>query len=308
MLQFPAVSRQGLHQNYTREQVLRVAGVSERQVRIWERGSLMPQRESYSMADLHQLQTLLRMKQAGLGPKRIRAVLEAIRRKLPVGENVLSEVTVAIENRAVRVLVEGQHMEPSSGQLRLNFDPLEINRLLSFPIERRKERDEQRDKKRQSEAQEWFERGLELEQSGLQHDQAMAAYERALELDPECVGALVNVGTLHFQARHWRKAEEFYKKALELEPDYALAHYNLANLCDERGDIANAFNHYGQALEIAPNYADSHYNLALLCQRTGQFMKAVRHWRTYLKLDPSSSWADVARRELAKLREEALVR
>ncbi len=285
-----------------------MAGVSERQVRIWERTSLMPKRDRYHMADLHRLQTLLKMKQAGLGPKGIRAVMEAIRRKVAVGEDPFSEVTVAIENRTVQVVIEGQRMEPGSGQLLLNFNPQEINRLLSFPVERRKEREEQKDRKRLSEAQEWFERGLDFEQSGLHLDQAAAAYERALEMDPECVGALVNLGTIHFQARHWKKAEEHYKRALEVEPEYALAHYNLANLYDERGETANAFLHYAQALRIAPNYADSHYNLALLCQRTGQFMKAVRHWRAYLKLDPSSSWAEVARRELARLRSEALVR
>ena len=35
--------------------------------------------------------------------------------------------------------------------------------------------------------------------------------------------------------------------------------------------------------------------------------KAVRHWRTYLKLDPHSHWANIARRELSKLREAAVV-
>ena len=36
-------------------------------------------------------------------------------------------------------------------------------------------------------------------------------------------------------------------------------------------------------------------------------MKAVRHWTTYLKLDPASHWANIARRELAKFRETAVV-
>jgi predicted TPR repeat methyltransferase len=60
-------------------------------------------------------------------------------------------------------------------------------------------------------------------------------------------------------------------------------------------------------LKIAPNYADAHYNVALLYQGSNQTMKAVQHWRTYLKLDPSSHWAKVARRELAKLREATVL-
>ena len=68
-----------------------------------------------------------------------------------------------------------------------------------------------------------------------------------------------------------------------------------------------AVEHYQAALRIAPNYADAHYNLALLYQGSNQPMRAVRHWTSYLKLDPASHWANIARRELAKLREAAVV-
>jgi Tfp pilus assembly protein PilF len=118
---------------------------------------------------------------------------------------------------------------------------------------------------------------------------------------------MVNLGTLHFNARNWREAERYYRQALEADPDYPLAHFDLANLYDERGDRAQAIEHYQAALTISPNYADAHYNLALLYQGSNQPMKAVRHWATYLKLDPASTWANVARRELAKLRDQAVV-
>ncbi len=36
-------------------------------------------------------------------------------------------------------------------------------------------------------------------------------------------------------------------------------------------------------------------------------MSAIRHWQAYLKIDPTSTWAVIARRELDKLR-RALVR
>jgi hypothetical protein len=37
-------------------------------------------------------------------------------------------------------------------------------------------------------------------------------------------------------------------------------------------------------------------------------LKAVRHWKLYLKLDPNSTWATIARRELGKLKESTIVR
>jgi len=107
--------------------------------------------------------------------------------------------------------------------------------------------------------------------------------------------------------RKWTEAESHYLQALEVDRDYALAHFDLANLYDERGDRAKAEHHYEAALAASPNYADAHYNLALLFQGSNQPMKAVQHWRAYLKLDPSSHWSNIARRELAKLREAAVV-
>ena len=55
-------------------------------------------------------------------------------------------------------------------------------------------------------------------------------------------------------------------------------------------------------------YSDAHYNLALLCQNSGQLMKAVHHWKAYLRLDPASNWGAIARRELDRLKEAAIVR
>ena len=154
----------------------------------------------------------------------------------------------------------------------------------------------------------WFQRGLDLEATGAPAPQAIEAYCKAIELDPAAAGALVNLGTIYFNARDFSLAERYYVLATEADPQYALAHFDLGNLCDERGDRARALEYYLAALRIAPNYADAHYNIALLYQGAQQPMKAVRHWTAYLKLDPSSEWATIARRELAKLREATVVR
>ena len=68
-----------------------------------------------------------------------------------------------------------------------------------------------------------------------------------------------------------------------------------------------AADHYRRALELNPAYADAHFNLALLAERSGEPLKAVVHWKTYLKLDASSNWADIARRQLARLRQATVI-
>jgi len=194
-------------------------------------------------------------------------------------------------------------MEAVSGQLLLDFDQAELNRLVEF----RSREPTQTEHEQRVEAERWFQRGLELEQTGASLEQVTAAYEKAVKLDAKSAGALVNLGTIYFNLQKWKDAERYYREALIADPSYALAHFNLANLYDERGERAKALEHYQAALQIAPNYADAHYNLALLYQGSNQAMKAVHHWTKYLKLDPASHWSNIARRELAKIKQSTVL-
>ena len=108
-------------------------------------------------------------------------------------------------------------------------------------------------------------------------------------------------------SKKFTEAEKYYRRAIECNPNYPLAHFNLAILSDEKGDRAAALCHYLTALRLDPAFSDAHYNLALLYQSSGHVMRAVRHWKAYLRADPSSSWAAIARQELEKLRQEAIV-
>ncbi len=158
------------------------------------------------------------------------------------------------------------------------------------------------------EAEHWFQRGLDLEETGAPIEQAVAAYQKAVELNPAAAGALVNLGTIEYRRNRLREAERLYQHAVEVDPNYPLARFNLGNLYDELGNVRKAFEHYESALSLDRAYADAHFNLALLCERVGDPLKAVMHWKAYLRLDGTSSWADIARRQLAKLKEAAIVR
>ncbi len=292
-------------QSYSREEARRVLGISERQLRGWERQELVPRLEEFAFADLIALRSLQKLRADRVAPARIRSAVRALREKLHGVENPLKEVKVFCEGRKIAVILDGQKMEAVSGQLLLDFDRKELKTLLSFPPEGRGRAVVSDAKTREAEA--WFEKGLELEQTGAPPEEIVAAYQRALEIDPTSAGAAVNLGTVFFHLRRWEEAERVYLQALEIDATYALAHFDLGNLFDERGNPERAEHHYQAALKINPNYADAHYNLALLAQNRGDVMKAVRHWKEYLKLDGASSWAAIAKRELEKLRRAAVV-
>ncbi len=285
-------------QAYTRKDVRRVLGISEQQLRSWEKQELVPRLEQYAFSDLIALRSLQKLRQNRVPATRIRRAVSALREKLEGIANPLKELKIVCEGKEVAVLLDGQKMEAVSGQLLLDFDRAELKSLLSFPREREPVRNSAA---RQQEAEAWFEKGLDLEQTGAPVEDVVEAYKRSLDLDPRSAGALVNLGTIHYHMRKWEEAERCYRQALDIDNGYALAHFNLGNLFDELGKPQQALSHYQAALRANPSYADAHYNIALIHQSQGDLMRAVKHWKIYLRLDPGSAWASIAKRELDKL-------
>jgi tetratricopeptide (TPR) repeat protein len=288
------------NEEYSRADVRRQFGLSERQLRTWEKQDLLPPAESYSFSDLIAIQTLIKLRESHIQPREIGRALDFLRQKLTGIKQPLSELRIVSDGKRIRVHVDGQKMEAVNGQILLNFDAAALGGLRSFP-----DRKHAGNRLRESEA--WFQKGLELEETGAPIEEAVEAYRKVLELNPVAAGALVNLGTIFYRQRKFPDAESYYLRAIEADSAYALAQFNLGNLYDEQGRVEEALIHYRRALELNPKYADAHFNLALLCERTGDNLKAVHHWKAYLKLDSSGQWAETAKRQLDRLRQATLI-
>ncbi len=292
--------QKGAKQEYSRADIRRQFGLTERQLRSWERQELIPRAETYSFSDLIAIKTLLKLRDNRIRPRQIGLALDSLRQKLGGVKQPLSELRIVSDGRRIAVHVAGQKMEAISGQILFDFDAAELADIKTFP-------DRKRSQNLLREAEDWFQKGLELEETGAPAEQALEAYRKVLELNPGAAGALVNVGTIHYRQRKFAEAEKYYTLAILADPAYPLAEFNLGNLYDEQGRLSEALTHYRRALDLNPAYADAHFNLALVCERTGDPLKAVYHWKTYLKLDRSGQWADIARRQLDRLKQATVI-
>ncbi len=290
-------------QEYSREDVRRMLGVSEQQLRGWERQGLVRPVAAFSFKDLIGLRTLLKLRESSFSAQKIGLAVASLKRKISGVEHPLAELKFVPEGRRIVVQVAGQKIEAISGQIFFDFESAAASGVTSFPAEPPPSRVNV-----EREAEFWFQRGLEMEELGSSIEETIEAYRKSVELNPHAAGAWVNLGTIHFRMRRYKDAENFYQRAIEADSQYPLAHFNLGNLYDEQGQLDKADEFYRSALRMNPQYADAHFNLALLCERRGETMKAVHHWKMYLKIDPSTSWASVARRQLEKLRDATLIR
>ena len=281
-------------QSWTRKEICRVLSLEERQLRNWEKQGLITATVNYAFTDLLTLRTLNSLRERKIPVRQIRESFRSLQDRL--GQQP-SDVKIFTEGKRIGVQFSGQRIEPVTGQLFFDFEATKTRTLAP--------RHEPQRNREQSDF--WFQKGLELEQTNAASEEAIDAYLKAVELNASAAGALVNLGTIFFHKRDWKKSEQYYCAAIEADPNYALAHYNLGNLYDERNDPDRAYAHYHSALRIQPQYGDAHYNLALLHQGQGDMMKALSHWQTYLKIDPSSQWALIARREIDKIKQTTIV-
>ena len=269
--------------------------LSERQLRSWERLGLVPAADTYSFRDLIALRTIAELRARRIPLRKIGRALQSLKQRLSEVRDPLAELKIFSDGRNIAVRVAGQNMEALTGQILFDFDTSELASVQSLPSQ-----PPPPPRARDSEA--WFQKGLFLEETGAPIEEAVEAYLQAVECNPQAAGALVNLGTIRYRLRQFKEAEDYYNSALEADPNYSLAHFNLGNLYDERGDLSRAHHCYEAALRINPRYGDAHFNLALLCERRGDVLRAVHHWKAYLKIDSSGNWADIARRQLEKLR------
>jgi len=285
---------------YTRQDLIRILRISAHQLVAWEKSGLIATSESYTFFDLLQVKKVRDLCARRVRPVEIRESLAAMQKQAAGMENPLLEASAEISGRhRVAFRHDGQLLEPIAGQFMFDFSPDEkvvasvpVTRNLAAPAPAEPEA---------ANVAELFSRGVALEEDPRTQTQAMALYERVLELDPKHAAAHINLGTLHYNRQDYRAAEEHYRKALEIDARYSLAHFDLGNVLDETGRVAEAIQTYLTALQLAPTYADAHYNLALAYEKVKEPRKALKHWQAYIRLDSTGPWSSHARTQIKRI-------
>ena len=80
-------------------------------------------------------------------------------------------------------------------------------------------------------------------------EEARAAVDAALRVDPEMAEAHDLFGELLARTLQLSEAEEEYRRAIRLKPDFARAHLDLAQVLADQGDIPGAVEHLRKAAQ-----------------------------------------------------------
>ncbi len=287
---------------YSRADLLRILRLTARQLAAWEKAELVAVGESYSFSDLLQIKKIRDLCASKVRPVIIRESLAAMQRQVSGMKNPLLEAGAFTAGHRVAFRHHGMLVEPIAGQFMFDFIQTEIGAVVlnNRPFANQKSKPEVLPDL-DVDVSELFARAIALEDDPNNHVQAIALYERVVDLDPDHAAAHINLGTLHYNRQNFVTAEKHYRSAIEIDPRYALAYFDLGNVLDETGRVAEAIKAYGTALQLAPTYADAHYNLALAYEKLKQPRNALKHWRAYVKLDTVGPWSIHAKNQIQRI-------
>jgi tetratricopeptide (TPR) repeat protein len=116
--------------------------------------------------------------------------------------------------------------------------------------------------------------------------QALAQYEKALELYPDVKGLQRRVGMLYLRQNEYEKALQHLEKSL-LEEDLTPGLANNLGICHMGlQQYTQAVARFEAAIRLNPNYPLSYFNLAMLYVRTEELEQAVKAFEKYLEIKP----------------------
>jgi len=127
---------------------------------------------------------------------------------------------------------------------------------------------------------------------------ALAAFKKAVELNPNDATAWRNLGSIALRYRDYVSAEKSLAKSAELDPNSLDAHLAYAFALEGGKKFKEAMGEYGRVMELRPGYAEAIYGTANCLRNLREWEKARDLLKEYVAM-PDAVHKDDARNALA---------
>ena len=284
---------------FTPREVCKLLGLTVARLRSLDKADIVSPsglrdgKRAYTFQDLIALRATHDLLAKHVKIRDVARAIGALRSTLPRVTRPLQELRIVSDGRRVVVRADGSVFEPVSGQMVLDFQVGALREDVVRVLRPHASREQAKT------AYDLYAQASGLDEDPATFDDAERLYRRALELDPHLAIALTNLGNIRFRRNDEQGAVDLYMRALELDDRQPEAHYNLGYVMLERGESRRAVHYFERALAADPRFSDAHFNLAMAYEQIGERAKARPHWKRYLEIEPTGTWADIAREHLA---------
>ena len=143
-----------------------------------------------------------------------------------------------------------------------------------------------------------FEEGVAASRGG-NHDEAIAKFTHAAELNDKCFDCFYNIAYSQSQKKDYDKADAAYKKAIEIKADYAEAYSGLANIYNATRKFDEAQAAGAKAAELAGSVpgalgggnADAMFNQGVILWNAGKIAEAKKQFEATIAAKPDHAEA-----------------
>jgi Flp pilus assembly protein TadD len=107
-------------------------------------------------------------------------------------------------------------------------------------------------------------------------EQAKEACHRALDIDPICLGARINLGCILMKQGQWDEAEGYFRRVLAMDPSRNDARLALAGGLMNKGDLESAEAELKRAMTQDPGNLEAHKMLSRILVQRGDLSAACQ--------------------------------
>lgn len=139
-------------------------------------------------------------------------------------------------------------------------------------------------------------------------DGAVAAYTKALAYNPVNPRVHMSLGKIYYAEKGlYYESVTAYKKAIELDPNSVEARMGLGEVYEDKGLYKEAIDEYRRVIELDGKHTGAMYNLALVYESVDP-RESIVQWERYIalasQLPSEKDWVDIARQHLKKLKSQ----
>jgi tetratricopeptide (TPR) repeat protein len=139
-------------------------------------------------------------------------------------------------------------------------------------------------------------------------DAAISSYQKALTFNAVNPRVHMSLGKIYYMEKGlYYESVQAYKRAIELDGQSVDARMGLGEVYEDKGLWAEAADEYRKVIELDNKHTGAMYNLAIVYEKTDP-KEAIAQWERYIalasQLPAEKDWVDVARQHLRKLKNQ----
>ncbi len=139
----------------------------------------------------------------------------------------------------------------------------------------------------------WYNRGIAIDNLG-RHEEAIAAYDQALQIKPDYYEAWNNRGSALFHLGRYEEVIVACDQALQIKPDFYEAWNNRGIALRQLGRNEEAISSYDQVLRIKPDFHEAWSNRGGALFHLGRYEEAISSYDQVLQIKPDfyEAWSN----------------